>query len=247
MAVRAEPSSSRRRGATAVVSVGSVVSHDALELHERAGESRRECVRHVVVPGDREHRRPERPEKARRALVLVATSAVREVARMRRSAPARHGRSAPRARARPPGPRVYPCGDRIHAGGAPTRPNEAIDSMNAMADDSSEIFDDLYLGLRAGGAMRKQRRGEELTAEEAGGARALAAPVACPQGDRDRRLRARDVRARLHARRPRVRPLAQGVAQLAHALPGGVVPVLLRGARDPDELGLEFVVKPVEA
>jgi hypothetical protein len=38
--------------------------------------------------------------------------------------------------------------------------------MNAMADDSSEIFDDLYLGLRAGGALRKQRRGESLTEEE---------------------------------------------------------------------------------
>jgi hypothetical protein len=38
--------------------------------------------------------------------------------------------------------------------------------MNAMADDSAEIFDDLYLGLRAGGALRKQRRGEELTTEE---------------------------------------------------------------------------------
>jgi hypothetical protein len=35
-----------------------------------------------------------------------------------------------------------------------------------MADESAEIFDDLYLGLRAGGAMRKQRRGEVLTAEE---------------------------------------------------------------------------------
>ena len=32
---------------------------------------------------------------------------------------------------------------------------------------SPEIFDDLYLGLRAGGALRKQRRGEELTEEEA--------------------------------------------------------------------------------
>lgn len=30
----------------------------------------------------------------------------------------------------------------------------------------TEIFDDLYLGLRAGGAVRKQRRGEELTQEE---------------------------------------------------------------------------------
>jgi hypothetical protein len=32
--------------------------------------------------------------------------------------------------------------------------------------DSPEIFDDLYLGLRAGGALRKQRRGEPLTTEE---------------------------------------------------------------------------------
>ena len=39
--------------------------------------------------------------------------------------------------------------------------------MTEMADEqSTEIFDDLYLGLRAGGALRKQRRGEALTAEE---------------------------------------------------------------------------------
>jgi hypothetical protein len=35
-----------------------------------------------------------------------------------------------------------------------------------MADEATEIFDDLYLGLRAGGALRKQRRGEPLTTEE---------------------------------------------------------------------------------
>jgi hypothetical protein len=35
-----------------------------------------------------------------------------------------------------------------------------------MAEDSVEIVDDFYLGLRAGGALRKQRRGELLTAEE---------------------------------------------------------------------------------
>src|SRR6478735_9097498 len=35
-----------------------------------------------------------------------------------------------------------------------------------VPDESTEIFDDLYLGLRAGGAARKQRRGEPLTAEE---------------------------------------------------------------------------------
>ena len=35
-----------------------------------------------------------------------------------------------------------------------------------MSDEATEIFDDLYLGLRAGGALRKQRRGESLTTEE---------------------------------------------------------------------------------
>ena len=35
-----------------------------------------------------------------------------------------------------------------------------------VATDSPEIFDDVYLGLRAGGAVRKQRRGEPLSAEE---------------------------------------------------------------------------------
>jgi hypothetical protein len=36
-----------------------------------------------------------------------------------------------------------------------------------MADEQGpEIFDDLYLGLRAGGALRKKRRGEPLTSEE---------------------------------------------------------------------------------
>jgi hypothetical protein len=35
-----------------------------------------------------------------------------------------------------------------------------------VVDENAEIFDDLYLGLRAGGALRKQRRGEQLTTEE---------------------------------------------------------------------------------
>lgn len=38
--------------------------------------------------------------------------------------------------------------------------------MDAVTEDTGEIFDDLYLGVRAGGALRKQRRGEELTDEE---------------------------------------------------------------------------------
>ena len=44
---------------------------------------------------------------------------------------------------------------------------EAGYTVSEMADEQSiEIFDDLYLGLRAGGALRKQRRGEPLTDEE---------------------------------------------------------------------------------
>jgi hypothetical protein len=31
-----------------------------------------------------------------------------------------------------------------------------------VANESPELFDDVYLGLRAGGAVRKQRRGEPL-------------------------------------------------------------------------------------
>ena len=37
---------------------------------------------------------------------------------------------------------------------------------SGMSDEPAEIFDDLYLGVRAVGALRKQRRGEELTHEE---------------------------------------------------------------------------------
>ena len=39
-------------------------------------------------------------------------------------------------------------------------------SDTESGNDSPEIFDDLYLGLRAGGALRKRRRGEPLTSEE---------------------------------------------------------------------------------
>ena len=53
--------------------------------------------------------------------------------------------------------------------------------MEAMADESAEIFDDLYLGLRAGGALRKQRRGEPLTPRSR---KRSAAGSGCPPGAR---------------------------------------------------------------
>src|SRR6266540_1646795 len=43
---------------------------------------------------------------------------------------------------------------------------EAGGTLMTMGDEPTEIFDDLYLGLRAGGALRKKRRGEPLTMEE---------------------------------------------------------------------------------
>ncbi len=38
--------------------------------------------------------------------------------------------------------------------------------LDMAESEPPEIFDDLYLGLRAGGALRKKRRGEPLTTEE---------------------------------------------------------------------------------
>ena len=80
--------------------------------------------------------------------------------------------------------------------------------------DGPEIFDDLYLGLQAGGALRKQRRGEELTNEEAEALGRWQQMSMWRKGARRRRIRDRHVRARLHARRPRLRPLAprEGIA-----------------------------------
>ena len=46
------------------------------------------------------------------------------------------------------------------------RPGQAIHSFAWPDEQAPEIFDDLYLGLRAGGALRKRRRGEPLTSEE---------------------------------------------------------------------------------
>src|SRR4029077_15676570 len=70
---------------------------------------------------------------------------------------------SPRSRigsSRAPEWRSEMCGMRVGIG-------EAGYTVGHMADEqSSEIFDDLYLGLRAGGALRKQRRGEKLTPEE---------------------------------------------------------------------------------
>ena len=47
------------------------------------------------------------------------------------------------------------------------RVTHARDAEFQKTLEGFKIFDDLYLGVRAGGALRKKRRGELLTAEEA--------------------------------------------------------------------------------
>jgi hypothetical protein len=69
-------------------------------------------------------------------------------------------------------PRKAACAQRRQAaaepGSARREPLPARRGLytQVVVDEPTEIFDDLYLGLRAGGALRKKRRGEPLTSEE---------------------------------------------------------------------------------
>ena len=45
-------------------------------------------------------------------------------------------------------------------------PSKQATVRGVKNESANEIFDDLYLGVRAGGALRKKRRGESLTPEE---------------------------------------------------------------------------------
>jgi hypothetical protein len=139
---------------------------EPLELRERPREPGGEGVRDVVVPRDREQGQAEAAEEARRPLVLVAAPAVGQVA-------ARHdqlgARPLDQARERALDLRILACaGVQVGQVEDPRRHrvSRLLDYTGCMADETAEIFDDLYLGMRAGGALRKQRRGEPLTMEE---------------------------------------------------------------------------------
>src|SRR6185437_15696307 len=94
-----------------------------------------------------------RPRLVRSPLATISSGAVRS------ASPTRARSTSGSSRA--PKWRSETCRMRVATG-------EAGYTVTDMADEqSTEIFDDLYLGLRAGGALRKQRRGEPLTAEEA--------------------------------------------------------------------------------
>jgi hypothetical protein len=139
----------------------------ALELIERSREARDRRVRDVVVPGDREDRPAEALEEVGGAVVFQRAAAMCQVA------------------ARDDQLRVDPLDQIGQAGLDPrllVRANMQIRQVKEscpgggqsrgrlytqnVVDEPTEIFDDLYLGLRAGGALRKKRRGEPLTSEE---------------------------------------------------------------------------------
>jgi hypothetical protein len=117
-----------------------------------------------MVPRDHEQGPVEPPQKGSRTLVLVASAAVREVTRDHDQL-----RSDPLDQRLETSLHVGCFGAaHVQIGDVEEAHRERRSRLytEIMADESTEIFDDLYLGLRAGGAMRKQRRGEPLTTEE---------------------------------------------------------------------------------
>jgi hypothetical protein len=139
----------------------------ALELLPGTREPRGWQQRDVVVAGNRQHRRRHAAQEGCRTLLLVAPPAMSEVARGHHEI----GRDA-----------LYKGLQSAFDEGLLARPDVDVGDVDQAgwhsrgrlytglvpdeSTESTELFDDLYLGLRAGGAIRKQRRGEPLTMEE---------------------------------------------------------------------------------
>ncbi len=140
-------------------------AEDTLPLVERARESCREGVRNVVVAGYDEEGQVQRAQELRSDLELDSSASVREVTRGHEQL----GLEVLDERTQ----RVewLPCfrvtahvqvGEVEESGG---HRRGRLYTRN-VAEESPELFDDIYLGLRAGGAAAKQRRGEPLSNEE---------------------------------------------------------------------------------
>ena len=136
----------------------------SFELRVRPGEAGGERVRDVVVAGNDQQRRTERTQKAGGRVVLLRCASVAEVAAYDHEL--RHKPVDEWAQ------RQF-CGRGLRRADVQIRNvQDACEHRRSrlytriVTDESTEIFDDLYLGLRAGGAVRKQRRGEPLTTEE---------------------------------------------------------------------------------
>jgi hypothetical protein len=138
-----------------------------LELRKGLREARDRRVRDVVVARDGEDRPSEAAEEARGPLVLLRTAAVGQVA-TRDDQLGIHALDQglePRLQAR-----LFMRSDvEVREVNQSRRgPGHSRGRLytQIVVDEPTEIFDDLYLGLRAGGALRKKRRGEPLTTDE---------------------------------------------------------------------------------
>jgi hypothetical protein len=139
----------------------------ALELLPWARKPRRRQQRDVVVARNGQHGRRQAVQQRRDTLVLITPPAVREVAR---------GDHEIGLNAVDEGPqgaldKGLLAGSDMNVGDVDqarrhSRGRLYTGLVTDESTESTEIFDDLYLGLRAGGAIRKQRRGEPLTMEE---------------------------------------------------------------------------------
>ena len=140
------------------------LAEHALPLVERACEPRGEGIGNIVVPWNDDERQPKPAQEIRGDLELSPSPAVREIAcrdeqlgleirdeRMQRF------QWLPRLRVA-----------HVQVGEVKKSRGHRRGRLytRAVAEESPELFDDIYLGLRAGGAARKQRRGEPLSNED---------------------------------------------------------------------------------
>ena len=139
----------------------------ALELLPRTREPRRRQQRDVVVARNGQHGRRQAAQQRRDMLVLIASPAVREIPRRDDEI----GLNAVDERVQGALDKGLVAGPDMDVGDVNqarrhSRGRLYTGLVTDESTESTEIFDDLYLGLRAGGAIRKQRRGEPLTMEE---------------------------------------------------------------------------------
>lgn len=139
----------------------------AFELSPRPREATRRPEGDVVVARHRQHRCRQALQQRRHSFVLVGPAAVREIARGHHELGLDAVDEGPQ-RALDEGLLArsdVDIGD-VDQASWHSRGRLYTGLVADESTESTELFDDLYLGLRAGGAMRKQRRGEPLTMEE---------------------------------------------------------------------------------
>ncbi len=140
-------------------------AEDALPLVECACETRGEGIRNVVIARNDQERQREPAQKLRGDLELDASPSVREITGGHEELGLEIGDERTKRFEWLPRFRVaahMQVGE-VEKSGSHGRGR--LYTRN-VAEESPELFDDIYLGLRAGGAAAKQRRGEPLSNEE---------------------------------------------------------------------------------